>query len=230
MNQSVHILVAEDDNDINRLLCNIIRKSGYIAQPAYSGTEALLYLGQRAWSLLLLDLMLPGLSGEELLIQIKDRDAMPIIIISAKQESQTKVTVLRNGANDFITKPFDTEEVSARIDTQLRLYARMGRPSLPEVREYRGLVLDPEPRTVAYQGVELHLTSREFDILFLLMHHPKKVFAKSNLYERVWGENYYGDDNAINVHISNLRGKLSKAAPDHEFIETVWGLGYRLKP
>lgn len=230
MNNPIHILVAEDDNDISRLLCSIIKKSGYIPQPAFSGTEALLYLEKRKWSMILLDLMLPGLSGEELLQQIQDCGEIPIIVISAKGEPQTKVSVLRGGANDFITKPFDIEEVSARIDAQLRLYARMGKPALPDILQHKGLLLDRDSMTAMVDGAELNLTAREFDILALLLSSPKKVFTKPNLYERVWGEAFYGDDNIINVHISNLRGKLSKAAPNSEFIETIWGMGYRLKP
>lgn len=230
MNNEIHILVAEDDNDISRLLCNIIKKSGYIAQPVFSGTEALLYLQQRKWSMLLLDLMLPGMSGEELLQQLKHCEHMPVIIISAKSESQTKVSLLRGGANDFITKPFDIEEVSARIDAQLRLYERMKQSDSHHILQYKGILLDRDSMTVSVDGVKLNLTAREFDILALMMTNPKKVFTKSNLYERVWGEAFHGDDNIINVHISNLRGKLAKIAPQLEFIETIWGMGYRLKP
>ncbi|WP_410768369.1 response regulator transcription factor [Fontibacillus sp. BL9] len=230
MNDPIHILVAEDDGDINRLLCSIIKKSGYNPQPAYSGTEALLYLEQRKWSMLLLDLMLPGMTGEELLQRIDGRDDMPVIIISAKGEPQTKVSALRGGANDFITKPFDVEEVSARIDSHLRLYARIAQPALPNVLRHKGLVLDQDALSVTADGAELSLTSREFEILSLFLSAPKKVFTKSNLYERVWNEPFYGDDNTVNVHMSNLRSKLAKAAPGSEFIETVWGMGYRLKP
>ncbi|WP_340034155.1 response regulator transcription factor [Paenibacillus sp. FSL E2-0202] len=230
MNNPIHILVAEDDSDINRLLCNIIKKSGYIPQPAYSGTEALLYLEQRQWSMLLLDLMLPGMSGEELLEKIAGRDDMSVIIISAKGEPQTKVSALRAGADDFITKPFDVEEVSARIDSHLRLYSRITQSALPNVLQHQGLVLHREAMSITANGVELTLTALEFEILSLLLSAPKKVFTKANLYERVWHEPYYGDDNTVNVHMSNLRNKLTKAAPGSEFIETVWGIGYRLKP
>ncbi|WP_151735569.1 response regulator transcription factor ['Paenibacillus yunnanensis' Narsing Rao et al. 2020] len=230
MNNPVHILVAEDDSDISRLLCSIIRKSGYIPQPAYSGTEALLYLEQRPWSMLLLDLMLPGMTGEELLQKIDGRENLPILIISAKGEPQTKVSALRGGADDYITKPFDVEEVSARIDAHLRLYARIARPAMPVVLQHKGLVLNRDTMTVTADGTELTLTVREFDILSLLLSAPSKVFTKANLYENIWGEPFYGDDNTVNVHMSNLRGKLAKAAPGSEFIETVWGMGYRLKP
>lgn len=230
MNNPIHILVAEDDNDISRLLCSIIKKSGYIPQPAYSGTETLLYLEQRRWSMLLLDLMLPGMSGEELLERIDRCDDMPVIIISAKNEPKTKVSVLRGGADDFITKPFDVEEVSARIDSHLRTYARIAQPVLPHVLQHKGLVLDRDAMSVTADGAVLTLTAREFEILSLLMSAPKKVFTKSNLYERVWQQPFYGDDNIINVHMSRLRSKLLKAAPQSDYIETVWSMGYRLKP
>jgi DNA-binding response OmpR family regulator len=230
MNNPIHILVAEDDSDISQLLCNIIKKSGYIPQPAFSGTEALLYLEQRPWSMLLLDLMLPGMTGEELLRRIAGRDDMPVIIISAKGEPMTKVAALRGGADDFITKPFDIDEVSARIDSHLRIYARIAHPAMPKVLRHKELVLDQEAMSVTADGKALALTAREYEILALLMSAPKRVFTKANLYESVWNEPFYGDDNTVNVHMSNLRSKLAKAVPGSEYIETVWGMGYRLKP
>lgn len=230
MDKPIQILVAEDDNEISKLLCSIIRKSGYVPQPAFSGTEALLYLEQRQWSMVLLDLMLPGMDGEELLERIREQGDTPVIIISAKGEQRTKVAALRGGADDFITKPFDIEEVSARIDSHLRRYARIGQPPLPRLLRHNGLELDCDAKSATCDGVELSLTAREYDILALLMSAPKKVFTKPNLYESVWNEPYYADDNTVNVHMSNLRSKLAKASPDSEFIETIWGIGYRLKP
>ncbi|WP_098745953.1 response regulator transcription factor [Paenibacillus sp. EZ-K15] len=230
MDNSIHILVAEDDSDISQLLCSIIRKSGYVPQPAFSGTEALLYLEQRQWSMVLLDLMLPGMTGEELLKRIDGRRNGPVIIISAKGEQQTKVSALRGGADDFITKPFDIEEVSARIDSHLRRFAQIAQPIVPNVLQHNGLVLDRDAKSVTTDGIELALTAREYEILALLMSVPKKVFTKADLYESVWNEPFYGDVNTVNVHMSNLRSKLAKAAPGSEFIETVWGIGYRLMP
>ncbi|GIO96911.1 DNA-binding response regulator [Paenibacillus lautus] len=230
MDNSIHILVAEDDSDISQLLCSIIRKSGYVPQPAFSGTEALLYLEQRQWSMVLLDLMLPGMTGEELLKRIDRRRNGPVIIISAKGEQQTKVSALRGGADDFITKPFDIEEVSARIDSHLRRFAQIAQPIVPNVLQHNGLVLDRDAKSVTTDGIELALTAREYEILALLMSVPKKVFTKADLYESVWNEPFYGDVNTVNVHMSNLRSKLAKAAPGSEFIETVWGIGYRLMP
>ncbi|MEK3685120.1 MULTISPECIES: response regulator transcription factor [unclassified Paenibacillus] len=230
MNNSIHILVAEDDSDISRLLCSIIRKSGYVPQPAFSGTEALLYLQQREWSMVLLDLMLPGMTGEELLDWIRSRGDVPVLIISAKGEQHTKVSALRGGADDFITKPFDLEEVSARIDLHLRRYAQIAAPPVSRIMQHKGLLLESDSRTVTAEGMKVALTAREYKILSLLLSAPQKVFTKANLYESVWDEPYHGDDNTVNVHMSNLRNKLVKAAPGSEYIETVWGMGYRLKP
>lgn len=229
MNKETAILIVEDDNDINQLLCSIVRKSGYTAQPAFSGTEALLYLDKQPWHMMLLDLMLPGLTGEELLARIGDKRAFPVLVISAKSEQQTKIDVLRAGADDYITKPFDIGEVSARIDSHLRRYERTGPAMEPKLLKHKDIVLDPDGQTVSVAGTDLGLTAREYSILMLLMTSPRKIFTKVNLFQSIWGEEYISDDNTLNVHISNLRSKLGKANPQEEYIETIWGMGYRLK-
>ncbi|HEU5141216.1 MAG TPA: response regulator transcription factor [Bacillales bacterium] len=229
MDKPIHILVVEDDNDINRLLCNIIKKSGYSSQPAYSGTEAQIYLDRQEWDMVLLDLMLPGMTGEELLGQISEQNPVPVIIISAKSGQQTKIDTLRTGADDFITKPFDIEEVSARIDSLLRRYKRLAAYSQRNRLIFKDIHLDLDTKKVTVNGSEIVLTAREYAILELFMSYPEKVFTKANVFETVWGEAFFGDDNTINVHISNLRNKLSKANPDEDYIETIWGMGYRLK-
>jgi DNA-binding response OmpR family regulator len=229
MNDSENILIIEDNEDINRLLCNIVSKNGYNPKPAFSGTEAIIYLESQKWDLVLLDLMLPGLSGEEILMKVTKESHVPVIIISAKLETQTKVDALRAGADDYITKPFDIEEVSARIDSCLRRYRRMVEVPTTYLIHHKDIVLDTDAKKATVNGKELKLTSLEYEILFLLMSSPKKVFTKSNLYESVWQEEFYGDDNTVNVHMSNIRNKLSKANPNEEYIETIWGMGYRLK-
>jgi DNA-binding response OmpR family regulator len=229
MNDTINILVIEDDEDISGLLCNIIRKSGYAPKPAYSGTEAVIYLENQSWDMVLLDLMLPGLSGEDLLKKVTEESHIPVIIISAKLETQTKIDALRAGADDYITKPFDIEEVSARIDSCLRRYKR--KEEIPAITQllHKDLEMDTEAKKVTVSGQELKLTSREYKLLHLLMSSPQKVFTKANLYESVWNEKFYGDDNTINVHMSNIRNKLAGVNPDEEYIETIWGMGYRLK-
>ncbi|MFD1416152.1 response regulator transcription factor [Oceanobacillus jeddahense] len=229
MSEPIHILVVEDDNDINQLLCNIIRKSGYFPQPAFSGTEAMLYLENKEWDMLLLDLMLPGMSGDEILTKIAEQSNTPVMVISAKIDQETKIGMLRTGADDYITKPFDNEEVAARIYSHLRRYQRITK--LPNTKKlvHKDIEIDQEAKTVALQEKKLNFTAREYEILVLFLSSPKKIFTKKNLFESVWKEAYYGDDNIINVHISNIRNKLAAIHPEEQYIETVWGMGYRLK-
>ncbi|WP_028776733.1 response regulator transcription factor [Shimazuella kribbensis] len=229
MNAKIKILVVEDDNDINQLLCNIIKNSGYFPQAAFSGTEALIYLEKQEWDLVLLDLMLPGMTGEEILTKISEHSRIPVMIISAKIGLQTKIDALRTGADDFITKPFDVEEVSARIDSVLRRYRSTNQPSYTKELRYKDISLELDSKTVYVNGIECIFTAREYAILVVLLSSPKKVFTKANLFESVWMEDFHGDDNIINVHMSNIRRKLSIASPNKEYIETVWGIGYRLK-
>ncbi|MFB7142326.1 response regulator transcription factor [Gottfriedia sp. NPDC056225] len=229
MNDSVNILVVEDDEDINRLLCDIIVKNGFIPKAAYSGTEALIHLEIQNWDLVLLDLMLPGLSGEELLNKITEETNIPVMIISAKLEMKTKIDILRSGADDYITKPFDIEEVSARIESCLRRYRRIAKIGVNNQIRHKDLLIDMDSKKVSVNEIELKLTAIEYEILCLLLSSPNKVFTKANLFESVWHEEFYGDDNTINVHMSNIRSKLTKANPTEEYIETIWGMGYRLK-
>lgn len=229
MNDLINILIIEDDEDINRLLCNIISKNGYHPKPAYSGTEALIYLENQKWDMVLLDLMLPGLSGEEILRKVTKESNIPVIIISAKLETQTKVDALRAGADDYITKPFDIEEVSARIDSCLRRFRRLSDVPIANQIRHKDLLMNTDSKHVTVNGNEIKLTALEYEILFLMMSSPKKVFTKANLFESVWHEEFYGDDNTINVHMSNIRSKLSRANPNEDYIETIWGMGYRLK-
>lgn len=228
MTLNKNILVVEDDDDINRLICDIISKNGWMAQPAYSGTEAMLHVGRRDWDLILLDLMLPGMSGEEILNEVSATGNTPVIVISAKGGQEDKVSVLRSGADDFITKPFDVEEVAARIESVLRRYQRTEARG-PQMLEHKDITIDLEAKTVKVAGTPLTLTMREYTILVTLMTTPDKVFSKANIFESVWGEPFHGDENTVNVHMSNLRTKLSKANPEASYIDTVWGMGYRMK-
>ena len=225
--ETCHILVVEDDQDINNLLCKILTGAGYDCRPAYSGSEAALWAEQYDYDLVLLDLMLPGMTGEEFIAQLRRRKTMPIIVLSAKAGLEDRVNVLRLGADDFIPKPFDNAEVLARVEAQLRRYKQFDRGSGGAVLTHGDLVLDKEGVTVTAGGKPVTITAREFRILALLMEHPKKVFTREELYQHVWGGEYMGDDNTVNVHISNLRSKLAKASPT-EYIKTVWGIGFKL--
>lgn len=230
MNGDINILVVEDDLDINTLLCNILSKEGYKVRGAYSGTEAKMCIEQYNYDLLLLDLMLPGATGEELIEEIRKIKVMPIIVISAKTSQEDKIKVLKMGADDFICKPFDINEVLARVEVQLRRSTQFTKVNSSNSKlKHKNIILDKDSRQVFINNKEISLTAREYSILELFMENPKKVFTKSNLFESVWGSEFLGDDNTVNVHMSNLRSKISKADNKEEYIQTVWGIGFKLK-
>lgn len=225
---TAHILVVEDDPDINRLLCKILENNGYDVRPAFSGSEAMLWAEKYEYDLVLLDLMLPGLSGEEFIARIRGQRTMPILVLSAKVGVEDRVNVLRLGADDFIPKPFDNNEVLARVEAQLRRYQQFSAGAgEKQVLRLRDLELDRDAISVTVGGTPVTLTAREFEILALLLSAPNKVFTRAQIYERVWGEEFFGDDNTVNVHVSNLRAKLSKVS-DREYIKTVWGIGFKM--
>lgn len=230
MNYKNRVLVIEDDEAINGLLVELLVSNGYEVESAYSGTEAKLRLEMGDFQLILMDLMLPGISGEALIKEIRKMKIMPIIVISAKIAPETKVEVLRMGADDFISKPFDNDEVLARVEAQLRRYQIFSHEE-DRVRliQYKDLILDTEACMAYINEQPLELTAREYKILKELMTHPKKVYTRAQLFETVWGDAYMGDDNTINVHISNIRSKLNKLKPKEEYIETVWGIGFKMK-
>ena len=220
-----NILVVEDDPDINKLLCRILEGAGYACRPAFSGSEAALWAGQYEYDLVLLDLMLPGLTGEEFIAEMRQKKTMPIIVLSAKAGLEDRVNVLRLGADDFIPKPFDNAEVLARVEAQLRRYKQFSGGGGSAVLTHGDLTLDREGVTVTAAGKPVTVTAREFDILTLLMEHPKKVFTREQLYEQVWGGSTWGTTIRVNVHISNLRA-AGKAQPRRVYQD---GVGHRLK-
>ena len=178
-----NILVVEDDPDINKLLCRILEGAGYACRPAFSGSEAALWAGQYEYDLVLLDLMLPGLTGEEFIAQMRKKKTMPIIVLSAKAGLEDRVNVLKLGADDFIPKPFDNAEVLARVEAQLRRYKQFsGASGGGRMLTHGDLTLDRDSVTVTAGGRDVTLTAREFEILALLMEHPKKVFTREQLY------------------------------------------------
>lgn len=231
-----YILVVEDDNDISHMLKELLEQNGYKTAQAFSGTEALLYIEKQCPRAMLLDLMLPGMNGEELLSRIKkEYPSIAVIIASAKEETKIRVSMLRAGADDYITKPFDTDELLARLEAVLRRSASVREEAVKQIRgekkklQYKDLVMEPEDFKVTVAGEEIKLTRREFLILELMMENPGKVFTKSNIYESVWNEEFLGEDNAVNVHISNIRQKIAKVKKGENYIETVWGIGFKMK-
>ena len=218
------ILIVEDDADINALLAKIVAREGFGCVQAYSGTEALLQMERAAFDLVLLDMMLPGMDGPTLMACMRDELAsrVPVIVVSAKAGSADKVGMLAAGADDYVTKPFDPDEVAARIHAVLRRAA--GASALV----HRDLRLDVARRRVTLGDAEVALTAHEFDILHVLMRSPDKVFSRELLYELVWKNGYYGEQNAVNVHVSNIRKKLAAAGGAGDYIKTVWGIGFKL--
>lgn len=221
---SEKILIIEDDNDINDLLCDAFTKADYECTQAYSGSEGYLQLKLNSFSLVILDLMLPGMTGEELLKKIKPADSTPVIVLSAKDELDSKVSLLNIGAEDYITKPFEIKELIARAQVQIR---RNSRTEESKVMKHKELLYNKEDFTVSVCGKEISLTRQEMKILELMLMHPGKVFSKQEIYCYAWDDIYIGEDKTINVHISNIRQKI-KAVTDEEYIETVWGVGFRL--
>ncbi len=261
-----YILIVEDDNDINNMLNELLSLNGYRTIQSFSGTEALLHIKQEIPAAVVLDLMLPGMDGESVLAQIKSISSRTAVIVaSAKEDIDTRISLLRAGADDYVTKPFDTRELLARLEAVLRrskkqedglesawecnkhsrIYSgkQLNEENLAyesqldgrhgeiteHVLRYKDITMYPEDFSVYVGEKELLLTRHEFLILELLMGNPGKVFAKSNIYESVWNEEFIGEDNAVNVHISNIRQKLAKLHPDESYIQTVWGIGFKMK-
>lgn len=230
MKEEIKILIVEDDNNINKLVATLMKKSGYEVVQAFSGTEAMIYLQSNNFHLVLMDLMLPGMSGEELIKNIRKTKTMPVMVVSAKLDKEVKLELFRLGADDYITKPFDVEELSARIEANIRRYMEFNNKTpVEQILTYKDIMLNKETKEVRANDITLNLTAREYNILELLLTHPKKVFSKANIFESVWEEEYLCDENTVNVHMSNLRNKLQKANPKEEYIETIWGMGYKLK-
>lgn len=228
MSKELNILVVEDDQDINRLINKILMKNGFNVRQAFSGTEARMCLDMFDFQLVILDLMLPGMTGEEIIEEVRKKKNMPIIVISAKTSSEDKVNALKLGADDFVTKPFDALELVARVEAQLRRYTKFSKAEVKKTLKYKEIELDIEEVRVAVRGEELQLTAKEFAILELLMSNPKKVFTRANLFEHVWNDEFLGDDNTVNVHISNLRNKIASIDKENDYIKTVWGIGFKL--
>lgn len=219
-----HILIVEDDTDINNSTAEYLRRQGCRCSQAFSGTEGRLLWQAGGVDLLLVDLMLPGLPGSELIAGIRKTSRVPVVVLSAKTELADKVELLGLGADDYLTKPYQLEELWARILVQLRHASAA--PAAALLR-YRDWVLNPEEMTLTAAGQPVSLTAHEFKIVELLAGRPQRVFTKQQIYEAVWNEQYAVEDKTITVHISNIRAKLRPSGTDG-YIQTVWGIGFKL--
>ena len=220
----MRLLVVEDDTAINAMICEYLSKQGYACYSAFSGSEAGLLLKQESYDLIILDLMLPGKSGDQVLYELKKKQDTPVIVLSAKDSVESKVALLQSGADDYMCKPFDLKELQARIQVQIRKCT----PDVSAKKSYQGLILHHDYCTIQINENTQKLTKHEYKILELLISHPKQAFTKKEIYEYAWEDDYFGDDKTITVHISNLRSKLAILS-EREYIETIWGIGFKMK-
>lgn len=220
------ILIIEDDAGINDMLRVLLRQHGYATISAYSGTEGLLVHGGEV-DLILLDLMLPGRSGEDIIRDLKRKKEVPVIVTSAIHDVGKKVDLFTLGADDYVTKPFHNDELLARISARLR----GGNTEIQTGSKltYKDIILDKNDHSVTCAGKEVELSKHEFALLELFMESPGRTCTKSRIYDCVWDYENSADDNTLNVHISKLRKKLKECSPEEDYIETVWGIGYRLR-
>lgn len=215
------ILIVEDDVSIHNVIEELLKKENYTIFNAYSGTEALLLLEKEKYDLILLDLMLPAVSGEEIIEKVKDS---PIIVLSAKISSDDKVNCLLSGANDYLTKPFDGKELLARIEVQLRSKSNS---NIKETLKYKDLELLNDNHTLYVSNKKVSLTKTEYAILKQLLLNPNQVITKNKLLDLISTDTEDCDENSLRVHISNLRKKI-RTYTEVEYIESIWGIGFKV--
>ena len=225
-----NILVCDDEKDIVSALTIYLTTGGYQVYPAYDGIEALNILERQDIHLVLLDIMMPKLDGISTCAKIRDRSNVPVIFLTAKSEDVDKIQGLNLGADDYVTKPFNPVEVLARVKSQLRRYLQLGGGTVkPTALRLGGIALDDRTKEVTLDGELVSLTPREYEILRLLMGNPGTVFSPKQIYRVVWGEEPYGVENAVAVHIRHLREKLEINPSDPRYIKVVWGQGYKME-
>jgi DNA-binding response OmpR family regulator len=225
------VLVVEDEPSVGEIVSLYLRRAGFQVEVIDDGQKALQWLKQNEPTLVVLDLMLPGADGWEITRQMRARNDTPIIMLTARREEMDRIAGLEMGADDYLTKPFSPQELVSRV----RAVLRRTRPVAPAESEtktmsFGKLVIDIQARRVLLDGEEKTLTAKEFDLLLHLARHPRQVFSRDQLLERIWGESDYIDPGTVTVHIRRLREKIENdpAAPVH--LQTVWGVGYRFEP
>ncbi|WP_394525263.1 response regulator transcription factor [Lacrimispora sp. JR3] len=224
------ILLVEDDKEISEMLIDFLQMEGFEVHGTFDGAQAVKTFFSESYDLVILDLMLPKISGLEVMKRIRKESVVPIIILSAKDTDSDKIFGLGLGADDYITKPFSLTEVLARVKANLRRttqYSSGGEPA-SVCLGLGELEMNLESHTVHKNGQAVDLTAKEYEILRLLLSNPKKVYTKAQLYSFIWQDDYLGDENAVNVHISRLRTKIEDDPRKPKYILTVWGIGYKL--
>ena len=223
------VLVVDDDREIVGAIALALEKEGYRVLRAYDGMEALDHALDPELRLILMDVMMPRLDGLSAVLRIRERRNLPIIVLSAKSEESDKVLGLSMGADDYVTKPFSTQELVARVRSQLRRYTSLGgADKSPGLLTVGPISLDDSAKQVTVDGEPVALTPIEYNILRLLMTHPGQVFSSAQIYEQVWNDPAYGSENTVAVHIRHLREKIEINPADPRYLKVVWGLGYKI--
>ena len=226
------ILIVEDNNEIQEILRTLLSEEHEVIQ-AFSGTEGMIRFEQGGIDLILLDIMLPGKNGDQVLKSIRHDSSVPVIMLTALSDKKLISQYLLDGANDYIVKPFDLDEVFARVTVQLRQNSdkQVAEIEHPDklIQQLKNIQFDADSFEIKNSQETIRLAKKECLILQTLLGHPKKIFTKEELYELVWEDTYLPGDNTLNTHLSNLRKKLSQLDPEQEYIETIWGVGVRLK-
>ncbi|PXV95778.1 DNA-binding response OmpR family regulator [Lachnotalea glycerini] len=230
---NINILVVDDEKEIADLVEIYLVSDGYKVYKAYNAQEGFKILGEQKIELVLLDIMMPGMDGLEMCRKIRENNNIPIIMLSAKSTDLDKILGLGTGADDYVVKPFNPLELTARVKSQLRRYTQLnpGKP-VEEIEsdiQIHGLQINKENHMVTVFGEEVKLTPIEFDILYLLASNPGRVFSTDEIFERVWNEKVYEANNTVMVHIRRLRGKIHEDSRNKKIITTVWGVGYKIE-
>ena len=224
------ILIVEDDAEINNFINDYFIIKEYKTIQSFSGTEALLRLeSDNDVECIILDLMLPGKSGEDIIKNVRKISDVPIIVISAKSEEEAKIEVLKLGADDFLLKPFNLEELYLKVQRHIKKYCDYRiEKNVKTEKKYKNITLNINTREVYVNGIPVYFTTKEFDILNLMVENPNKVFSKENLFKEVWKEDYCIDTQTVTVHVNNIRNKMKQINNHDANIETVCGIGFKL--
>ncbi len=228
------VLIIEDDLSIAELQKDYLEVAGFEVRVCTDGLEGLKVLHEEEYDLLILDIMLPGLDGLEILRSIRDEKGIPVLLVSAKKEEIDKIKGFSLGADDYITKPFSPGELVARVKAHLHNYERIRQKFITNTRKseqvvIRGLIIDKESRRVFANDKEVNLAQKEFDLLVFLALNPNRVFSREDLFERIWGLEALGDSATVTVHVARIRDKIESDPANPQYIETVWGAGYRFR-
>lgn len=227
------ILIVEDDESIAELQKDYLEMGGFLVELCNDGNKGFQSIQENEYDLIILDIMLPGIDGLEILKRIRDTRDLPVLLVSAKKEEIDKIRGLGLGADDYITKPFSPGELVARVNAHIAKYERLGNkfanPSKKSMLTVRGLEIQKDARRVFVNGLEISMAQKEFDLLLFLAQNPNRVFGREELFEKIWGLDSLGDAATVTVHIARIREKIEPDLSNPQYIETVWGAGYRFR-